>query len=81
MGSCQMRLSGLRTGCSARVISVDECEIKPRLTGLGISAGAQVTRLFSAASGDPTAYLVRGSVVALRARDASKVVIGGNAWA
>lgn len=80
MGSGQMRLDRLPPCRCARVTEVEECEIKPRLTGLGITAGAEVVRLFSAASGDPTAYWVRGTAVALRAKDAHMVVIGGGEW-
>ena len=76
-----VRLSQLPPGRAARVAGLEESEIKRRLISLGISEGAELVRLFSAASGDPTAYLVRETVVAIRERDARTVLIGEEAWA
>lgn len=60
-----------------RVESVEDSGIKKRLLGLGITEGAELVRLFSAPSGDPVAYSVRGAVVALRMSDASAVKVRG----
>ena len=43
---------------------------------LGFTPGAGVTCLFAAPSGDPRAYMVRGSVIALRRADAALVGLG-----
>ena len=48
-----------------------------RLSGLGITPGAKLVRLFDAPSGDPSAYLVRGTVVAVRRRDAERILVRG----
>ena len=50
-------------------------EARRRLLDLGFTPGARVTCLFSAPSGDPRAYMVRGSVVALRGADAAQMTI------
>ncbi len=62
-----------------RVTGVDECAVRPRLEGLGITEGAEIVALFSAPSGDPTAYSVRGAVVALRRSDAERIRVRGSA--
>ncbi|MBO4562329.1 MAG: ferrous iron transport protein A [Clostridia bacterium] len=64
-----------------RVERIEECGIKARLEGLGIAKGAELVWLFAAPSGDPTAYSVRGTTVALRASDAANVIVSvSGAW-
>ncbi len=46
-----------------------------RLRDLGFVEGETVTCLFTAPLGDPTAYLARGTVIALRAGDAALVEV------
>lgn len=50
--------------------------MRRRLQDLGLVAGTRVTCLQRAASGDPTAYLIRGAVIALRQADAAQVEVG-----
>ena len=50
-------------------------ETRRRLLDLGLTPGARVACLFSAPSGDPRAYMVRGSVIALRREDADRVAL------
>lgn len=64
-----------------RVTGIEDCVIRPRLAGLGITEGAEIVALFKAPSGDPTAYSVRGTVVALRRSDAKMIRVRGcGAW-
>ena len=49
--------------------------LRRRLMDIGLTEGAHVTCLSSAPSGDPCAYLIRGAVIAIRARDASEVIL------
>jgi len=44
-----------------------------RLCDFGFTPGSKVTCLFSSVLGDPNAYGVKGSVIALRSRDAAMV--------
>lgn len=61
----------------------DECGqiqyIPPFLSGrlekMGFAAGVRVRCLFRAPTGDPTAYLVSGTVVALRKKDAENIEV------
>lgn len=50
-----------------------ECPIRCRLLDLGFAEGAKVRCLFRSMFGDPTAYGIRGTVVALRAADSALV--------
>ena len=46
-----------------------------RLQDMGLTRGAQVTCLFAAPQGNPRAYAVRGSIVAMRNGDAAKLSV------
>lgn len=48
-------------------------EVKRRLLDLGLIKGTKVTPLFVSPSGDPTAFEVRGSVIAIRVEDTSLI--------
>ena len=50
--------------------------MRRRLQDLGLVTGTRVTCLQRAAAGDPTAYLIRGAVIALRESDARQVELG-----
>ena len=52
-------------------------ELRRRLLDLGFTPGAAVRCLFAAPSGDPRAYMIRDSVIALRGSDASLVTLAG----
>ena len=73
----EFALSELPLHGFCRVIRVEPCPSKLRLEGVGFTEGAEVVSLFCAPSGDPTAYSVRGSVVALRRSDAVNVIVRG----
>lgn len=60
-------------GCVHKLL-LDE-DMKRRLQDIGLTEGTRVECVQKSAGGDPTAYLIRGSVMALRADDASKVSI------
>jgi ferrous iron transport protein A len=49
--------------------------VRRRLRDLGFIGGAPVKCLQRGPSGDPTAYLVRGAVIALRRTDAAGVLV------
>ncbi len=52
-----------------------EGELRRRLLDLGFASGVSVTPLFRSPLGDPTAYQVLNSVIALRKEDASQIEI------
>ena len=70
-----MRLTELAPYCAGRVDHVEDYALKGRLESLGLTPGAEAVRLFSAAAGEPTAYSIRGSVIALRDHDAERVMV------
>lgn len=49
--------------------------IKTRLLDLGVISGTRVTPIYRSMFNDPTAYLIRDSVLAIRENDAEKIVI------
>ena len=67
------RLQKGQTGTVTRT-DLDERTVR-RLTDLGLVRGTAVMRLYDAPSGDPSAYALRGTVLALRKSDASHIYI------
>ena len=68
-------LSTLKAGESASVASlVTPDPLRRRLLDLGFTPGARVCCLFTAPSGDPQAFVVRNTVIALRKSDAATVL-------
>ncbi len=69
-------LSRLPLGQTARVLSLSAEEpLKSRLLDLGFVPGSEITPLYAAPWGDPRAYLVCDTVIALRQRDAATVTM------
>lgn len=61
---------------SAYITSLDiDGSLRRRLLDLGFAAGSFITPLFVSPLGDPTAYSIMGSVIALRGDIASKIHI------
>ena len=72
-----MSLSSLHEGDTGTIISMDKCgELKRRLMDLGFIEGTNVSCLYRSPSGNPTAYMVRGTVIALRKDDSARIMIG-----
>ena len=75
MNDC-ISLFCLPAGKSGRVVSVDLPEdMRRRVLSLGLSAGTQVSCYAYAPCGNPGAYRIRGTTVALRKADAEKILI------
>lgn len=69
-------LSMLAPGQSARVASLRPGgAISRRLQDLGLIEGTIVECLYKSPLGDPSAYLIRGAVIALRRSDAEGVSV------
>ncbi len=68
-------LSALPPGASARVMSIDTSDgaLRRRFAELGIFPGTAVRCVLRSPLGDPQAYLIRGIVTAIRARDARAI--------
>lgn len=68
--NAEERLSDVRPGESAQIIKMcGEGGIARRLTELGLIPDCRIECLFRSPSGDPTAYRIRGAVIALRKAD------------
>lgn len=69
-----LTLSALPLGESAYVTQVSASpSMLRRLTDLGLVSGTCVTCVARSPSGDPSAYLIRGALIALRRADADGV--------
>ena len=69
-------LAEMRIGESARVVRLlVEGPTRRRLLDLGLLPGTEVRAALKSPMGDPMAYDIRGSVLALRFEDASKIVV------
>ncbi|MCI8996307.1 MAG: ferrous iron transport protein B [Lachnospiraceae bacterium] len=72
----QWTLYDLNPGDSALVQKlIHTGSMRRRLLDLGLTQGTQVTCVGHGPGGDPRAYLIRGAVIALRARDSCRVEI------
>ena len=69
-------LSSLPVGNTATVAALNNSgSIRRRLMDMGLIEGTAVTCLHRSPFGDPTAYLIRGTVIALRRKDADEIKI------
>ena len=71
-----MRLCDMKCGETAKIISLSDLGEKTRrLSDLGFVVGGKVACMFRSPLGDPTAYLVRGSLIALRREHSKKILV------
>ncbi len=71
-------LDSLQPGETARVVGLSRAcrgQQRRRLMDLGILPGATIAAEFRSASGDPTAYIIRGATIALRKNQAAMIHI------
>ena len=50
-------------------------DFRRRLLDLGFIKGSKITALYKSPSKNPTAYLIKGAVIAIRVEDAKKIKI------
>ncbi|MBC8538521.1 ferrous iron transport protein A [Christensenellaceae bacterium NSJ-63] len=68
------RLFDIGVGQTARVESLHaDGAVRRRLLDIGLTRGTRATCLYAAPSGDPKAFLIRGTVIALRSEDSARV--------
>ena len=69
-------LSDLKIGKTAKIIDINcNNDIKRRLLDLGIIEKSNITPVFRSPFNDPTAYLIRGTIIALRSEDTKKIIV------
>ena len=74
--STSVTLDRLPPGRTARIVDIaGEEAMHRRLLDLGFVPDTKVSPLFRAATGDPTAFLVRGSVIALRSTHSAGITV------
>lgn len=72
----EKNMSQLSVGECGRVCRIDTVGgMRRRFLDIGLVPGTKVVRVGKSPMGDPSAYLVRGKTVAVRARDAAGVII------
>lgn len=72
----EMFLSELPIGRSGRVISLlSEGITRNRLLDLGLVTGTLVEAVRRSPAGDPTAFNIRGALIALRKEESDKIII------
>ena len=49
--------------------------MRRRMLDIGLAPGTEVECLGRSPAGDPSAYLIRGAVIAIRARDSRQILI------
>ena len=76
MNTATLQLCRLPVGDTATVVQLlsDGTE-RRRMLDLGLVKGTRIQSLQKSPSGDPIAYLFRGTVIALRTEDAEKIII------
>ena len=74
--SPEITLSTLGCGRQAQVSKLLTAgAMRRRLMDIGLTPGETVRCLFTACRGNPTAYWIRGAVIALRKEDADTVLV------
>jgi len=69
-------LADAPVGFSVRVSEIRASDtFVERLQDMGLTRGVPVICLFAAPRGNPRAYVVRGGIVAMRNKDAAKIII------
>lgn len=76
MTSKSISLNNIPSGMSVTVEDItSKSDIRRRLLDMGFTHGAHIMTLYKSPFGDPTAYLVRGAVVALREEDSCNISV------
>ena len=69
-------LSALEKGQTAVICALSASgAMRRRLMDIGIAPGAKIQPLFRSCWGEPTAYLIQDTVIALRREDADTVLV------
>ena len=74
--SDMMKLNEIEINKTCKIVRINcKDDIKRRLLDLGLIKGTKIKPVFISPSGDPTAYEVRGSLIAIRKNDAKLIKI------
>ncbi|MBQ2676667.1 MAG: ferrous iron transport protein A [Clostridia bacterium] len=71
-----LTLNNLKIGESAKVEMLTSTGVqRRRMLDLGLIKGTTVQAVLNSPSGDPVAYFIRGTLIALRDEDAKKIYV------
>jgi ferrous iron transport protein A len=70
-----MKLSELKIGQSAKVITILESKFSLRIMELGLVVGSTITFKSKAPLGDPIAYIIGDSTISMRKSEAQQVEV------
>lgn len=75
------KLNEMKIGECGKVFALSETisNMEARLRSLGFTVGTPITKTMDSPLGDPSAYLVKGSVIALRGCDAAGILVTSEA--
>lgn len=74
--SSNKKLSRLSPGQCAMISHMELSDtLCQRLAAFGLYPGAKITAVFRSACGDPTAYLIQSSLIALRKKDTERIYV------
>lgn len=69
-----LKLSQLLPGQCATVVKINiYTSLRRRLSDLGLACGSRVECVMKSPVGNPTAYRIRGALIAIRNEDANKI--------
>ena len=69
-------LDNVNINSPCKIVSlISESLIRKRLLDLGLIAGTTIKPVHIGPSNNPVAYLIRGTVVALRSEDTKKIIV------
>lgn len=72
----KLTLCDVRPGQKAKIKQVNHCGgIHRRLLDIGLVNGTVVECVGKSPCGDPTAFLIRGAVIAIRSEDCQKIEV------
>ena len=76
MSSVSNSLADLKIGEKCRVVSLTaKGDNRRRMLDLGIIPGTEIKAMFESPSGGVMAYLIRGTMIAIRREDAVNIVV------
>ncbi len=76
MSENHISLAQAHEGDVVRILGLNsQGAMRRRLQDIGFITGASVERLQSGPAGDPTAFYIKGTVIALRREDSSEIIV------
>ena len=69
-------LNNIKIDDNVKVVNInDNCSIKRRLMDIGLVPGTYIKLLYKSTFGDPKAYLIRNTVIAIRDMDSKYIEV------